>query len=156
MRSVVAVALAGMVIGLSACGGTKGLNEVSDSMTLAEANRKVDAEVEAALERLPAGVTTRVQASYDDFRCDDPATGAPGDKKQAHRSIEVAGLSLDQIKTEWGGLKQWWISRGFTVITDEDDLLSVEDPKTFINLGLQLPRTEDRVFLLADSPCVDD
>jgi hypothetical protein len=129
------------------------------TITLDEANRKVDDYIQQGLAQLPPQAELEELTRSEEFPCDDPTDGGPGGRKSASRNYEVVGLSSeeDEISAYFETLRSWWQASNFEFLRDDTtgnhrslDAINRDDSFTMTFVA----NDEGYLFLMASSPCV--
>lgn len=126
---------------------------MTSTITLHEANRKLDAYIDKALAQLPEGAELKERIRTEEESCDDVA-GDEG-KQYADREYQVTGIDPEKIPSYFDTLRTWWLANGFRVLDDERqyEYLWVENNTDHFRMALQTG-SGSRLFLMGSSPCV--
>lgn len=157
-----AVACAAVLLCSAATGGcgsgeTNGAKEagMQPTITIDEANRRVDEYISRVVEVLPP--EAKLQLGYQETRgdCSDPTDGGPTNRVVAHRSYDVLGLNPESIPSYFDTLRTWWTNNNFRVLnnTPPNEYLWVENNDDGFRMTLQA-NDKGGIFLDATSPCV--
>lgn len=135
---------------LAACDIGEGM---TSTITLDEANRRLDTYIEQALAQLPPGAGLKERLRIEEESCDDVA-GDQG-KQHASRNYQVTGIDGDQIPSYFDTLREWWLQNGFRILDDEEtyEYLWVENTTDGFRMTLTAA-SEKRLMLTSASPCV--
>lgn len=125
------------------------------TITLKEANRKVDRYIEQAQAQLPPRSRLEERLRFEDSPCTDPDDHGPQGRKIAERSYEVTGIESSKIRDYFDTLKRWWTDNDFSVLDDDPPYkyLTVENNIDGVRLALQA-NDQGHLYLMASSPCV--
>lgn len=125
------------------------------TMTLEEANRRVDQHIEDAVAQMPGSPRLKEEGRGEAFPCDDPDDQGPLGRKIADRSYQVLGIKGEDIPRHFDTLKAWWLDHGFSVLDNKPkyEYLQVENKKDAVRLSLQA-YDESRLYIAATPPCV--
>ncbi|QFU93668.1 hypothetical protein [Amycolatopsis sp. YIM 10] len=126
---------------------------MDSTITLDEANRRLDAYIEQALAQLPAGAGLRERLRIEEEPCDD-VEGDRG-KQQASRNYQVTGIDPVRIPSCFDTLRAWWLNNGFRVLDNNpaDEFLWVENDADGFRMTLKAA-DGGRLMLISSSPCV--
>ena len=126
---------------------------MDSTITLDEANRKLDAYIEQALAQLPAGAGLKERLRIEEEPCDDVA-GDRG-KQQASRNYQVTGIDAANIPSYFDTLRVWWQDNGFRILDNDpvDGFLWVENTTDGFRMTLKAA-DGGRLMLISSSPCV--
>lgn len=128
---------------------------MQSTITLDEANQKLDDYIERAFSQLPDDAELTNPHHYHDRRCDDPDDQGPEGRKHASRDYYISAIDSDRIPDYFDTLKAWWEENDFRVIGNErvNEFLWVENNEDSFRMTLKAnPQGEMR--LIASSPCV--
>lgn len=147
LAAAVGLALAGA---LAACDIGEGM---TSTITLDEANRRLDAYIDKALAQLPAGVGLKERLRIEETACDD-IDGDEG-KQHASRNYEVTGIDPDKIPAYFDTLRTWWLNNNFRILDNEPkyENLWVENNDDSFRMTLKAA-SGGRLILVSASPCV--
>lgn len=130
---------------------------MQDTMTLDEANRRVEEYIRQALTALPRSAQLELQEKYEDLDCDDPTDSGPAGRRFASRSYQVTGLNAAEIPTYYNDLKAWWPQHGFKILKDDSrptrEYLWVEKGSDSFRMAFEA-NDLGQMYLIASSPCV--
>ncbi len=144
LSTIGAVVLAGVLTG--GC-------DMKSPFSQQQAEQRVEARAQEALQQLPAGTSLKVGLHLTDVKCDRPAGGH---FIETNYDVEPpAGWPVDQTLPT---LDAYWTKQGYKVVRDErgDDTvptLSVEDADGF-RIGVVFNRSKAAAFLISSSPCI--
>lgn len=126
---------------------------MTPTITLDEANRKLDAYIDKVLAQLPTGAGLKERLRIEEEACDDIA-GDEG-KQHASRNYEVTGIDPAQIPTYFDTLRDWWEQHDFRVLDDQpkNEFLWVENNSDSFRMTLKAA-DGGRLILISASPCV--
>lgn len=128
---------------------------MSRTITLAEANIKVDEYAENARQAIAPNLEFRVQEKQTDAPCSNSDGSPAQDRRDSSLSYELQGISADQIPGYFEALRTWWVAHGFT-ITDENPgnrFLRGEKKDDGFSMAMQ-SNNLGQVYLTVNSPCV--
>jgi len=125
------------------------------TITIAEANTRVDDYIARAVKALPAQATLKLTLEERSGDCSDPTDNGPKNRVVANRSYQVLGLDPKQIPTYFNMLRSWWQANGFRVLNDKpaNEFLWVENNADAFQMTLKA-NPAGQIYLLAGSPCV--
>lgn len=142
-----------VLLSANAC-GSNGAG-MQPTITIDEANRRVDEYISRATTVLPPAA--RLQLNFQERRgeCSDPTDNGPKDRVVAGRSYQVLGLRQAAIPSYFDTLRTWWLANNFRILSDtpRNEFLWVENNADGFQMTLKA-NSEGGVFLLAGSPCV--
>lgn len=126
---------------------------MTSTITLDEANRKLDAYIAKALAQLPEGAGLKERLRIEETACDDIA-GDEG-KQHASRNYQVTGIDPAKIPLYFDTLRSWWLENSFRILDNEPkyEFLWVENNTDSFRMTLEAA-SEGRLILVAASPCV--
>lgn len=126
---------------------------MTSTITLDEANRRLDAYIDKALAQLPAGAALKERLRIEEESCDDVA-GDDG-KQHASRNYEVTGIDPDKIPTYFDTMRTWWLDNNFRILDNEPkyEYLWVENNDDGFRMTLEAA-SGGRLILVSASPCV--
>lgn len=146
------IMVAGLLV-MSACGtGDAGMQP---TMTIDEANNRVEEYVSRAAKALPAQAKLELGFQERAGECTDPTDGGPKDRVVASRSYNVLGLQPDAVASYFAALRTWWLANNFRILDDQpvNEFLWVENNADGFQMTLKA-NSAGGIFLLAGSPCV--
>lgn len=125
------------------------------TITLEEANRKVDEYIERAHAQLPDTTKLDERLRFEDDPCDDPDDQGPGGRKIASRNYEVTGIDASKIPAYFDTLREWWLKNSFHILENRRkyEFLWVENTEDGFRMTLKA-NDQGRLALIAASPCV--
>ncbi|MDV6013736.1 hypothetical protein [Haloechinothrix sp. LS1_15] len=125
------------------------------TITLDEANDRLDDYIDRALAQLPDAAELTNPHHYHDRDCTDPDDHGPEGRKFASRDYEVVGLDPDEIPTYFDTLKTWWQNNNFRVLDNEPEyeFLWVENNDDSFRMTLKANQ-QGAMRIGASSPCV--
>jgi hypothetical protein len=125
------------------------------TITIAEANARVDDYIARAVKALPAEATLKLTLQELRGDCSDPTDNGPKNRVVANRSYQVLGLDPQKIPSYFSMLRTWWQANGFRVLDDKpaNEFLWVENNADSFQMTLKA-NAKGGIFLLAGSPCV--
>lgn len=130
---------------------------MQNTMTLDEANRRVEDYIREALIALPPSAQLELYAKHEDLDCDDPTDEGPAGRRFASRTYRVTELNSAEIPTYYNDLKAWWPQHGFKILTDDPrpnrQYLWVENENDSFRMAFQ-SNDLGEMYLIASSPCV--
>ncbi|AXB47080.1 hypothetical protein [Amycolatopsis albispora] len=152
MRTATALVGALLIGTLAACGGGTGAG-MDTTITLDEANRRLDAYITEAVAQLPAGAQLKERLRIEEEPCDDVA-GEKG-KQQASRNYQVTGIDPAEIPAQFETLRAWWQNNGFRILDNNPagEFLWVENEADGFRMTLKAA-DGGRLVLISSSPCV--
>lgn len=126
---------------------------MTPTITLDEANRKLDAYIEEALAQLPPGAQLKERLRIEEESCDDVA-GDEG-KQHASRNYEVTGIEPEKIPNYFQTLRGWLKKNNFRVLEDKanNEFLWVENNSDSFRMTVKTV-DQTRLILISASPCV--
>jgi len=139
---------------VTACGADSGAG-MQPTITIAEANTRVDDYIARAIKALPSQATLKLTLQELHGDCSDPTDNGPKNRVVANRSYQVLGLDPQEIPSYFGMLRAWWQANGFRVLDDKpaNEFLWVENNADSFQMTLKA-NAKGGIFLLAGSPCV--
>jgi hypothetical protein len=151
------LAIASLLLAIGGCGSTDSSEGagMQPTITLAEANRKVEDYAENARRAINPALTFTNPDKQTDFPCTDPDDNGPKTRRSASVSYQLAGVAPQKIATYFEALRTWWQKTGFTVLKDEprNEFLWGQHNEDGFQLTLKT-NIKGEVFLIAGSPCV--
>jgi hypothetical protein len=125
------------------------------TITIDEANVRVDDYISRALKVLPAQVQLEVNSQERKGECSDPTDNGPQGRVVAGRSYKLLGLQTAAIPTYFDTLRSWWLANNFRILGDtpKNEFLWVENNADSFQMTLKA-NFAGGIFLLAGSPCV--
>src|SRR5207248_11745788 len=102
-HAATAALLAALIV--SACGNDGA--SMQPTITIAEANTRVDDYIARAVKALPAQATLKLTLEERSGDCSDPTDNGPKNRVVANRSYQVLGLDPKQIPTYLNMLRSW-------------------------------------------------
>lgn len=124
------------------------------TITLDEANRRLDDYIDKAVAQLPAGASLKERLRIEEESCDDTGGGDEG-MKHASRNYEVTGIEAGKIPSYFDTLRDWWQAHDFRVLDNEPkyEFLWVENNTDSFRMTLKA-NDQGHLFLISASPCV--
>ncbi len=152
MTPIRGMLLAGM-LAVGACDG--GGDGMKPTITIDEANAKVDDYISRAVKALPAEAKLELNFQERSGECTDPTDGGPKNRVVANRSYRVLGLRPEAFPSYFEALRSWWQANNFKVLDDKplNEFLWVENADDGFQMTLK-SNPSGGIFLLAGSPCV--
>lgn len=131
------------------------MTALQPTITLAEANRRVDDYIVRAFMALPPGLQLNERLRFTDDPCRDPDDGGPQGRRIASRNNEIVGVDPAAIPGYFDTLREWWLANGFVVLDNEPEyeFLEVENTADGFRMTLKANR-HGNLYLIASSPCV--
>jgi hypothetical protein len=125
------------------------------TITINEANDKVDAYITRAMAELPPGATLEVNTYNRTEDCSDPTDNGPKGRVSAGRSYKILGLQVEAIPSYFDTLRAWWQANNFRILGDtpRNEFLWVENNSDGFQMTLKA-NPAGGIYLLAGSPCV--
>jgi len=147
-----AVIVAGLT--MTACGTDSGAG-MKPTITIAEANTRVDDYIARAVKALPPQATLELNLQERSGDCSDPTDRGPKNRVVANRGYKVHGLDRKQIPSYFTTIRSWALTNGFRVLDDKpvNEFLSVENNTDAFQLAFTA-NFNGGIFLSAGSPCV--
>ena len=153
-RTWTAAVLAVAAVNMTACRTDSGAG-MKPTITIAEANTRVDDYIARAVKALPPEATLELYLQERSGDCSDPTDRGPKNRVVAGRSYQVHGLDPKQVPSYFTMLRSWWLANGFRVLDDKpaNEFLWVENNSDAFQMTLKA-NSSGGIFLLAGSPCV--
>ncbi|MFD8495017.1 hypothetical protein [Amycolatopsis sp. NPDC059657] len=125
------------------------------TITIAEANQRVDGYIARAVKVLPPEAKLELHYQEQEGSCSDPTDHGPKNRVIASRSYKVLGLQQKAIPSYFDSLRSWWLANNFRVLdeTPRNEFLWVENNADSFQMTLKA-NPAGGIFLLAGSPCV--
>jgi hypothetical protein len=125
------------------------------TITINEANDRVDDYITRAMAELPPGATLEVNTYNRTEDCSDPTDNGPKGRVSAGRSYKILGLQVEAIPSYFDTLRAWWLANNFRILGDtpKNEFLWVENNADSFQMTLKA-NFAGGIFLLAGSPCV--
>ncbi|MEU6644195.1 hypothetical protein ABZ863_16790 [Saccharomonospora sp. NPDC046836] len=125
------------------------------TITIDEANRRVEEYVARAVKALPPEAELRLGYEERSGDCSDPTDHGPKNRVVANRDYNVLGLQPEKIPTYFDALRTWWLANNFRILNDTppNEFLWVENNTDGFQMTLQA-NSKGELFLIAGSPCV--
>lgn len=139
-------------VAFAGCGVITGAG-MQPTITLDEANQKLDDYIDQALAQLPDEADVTNPHHYHDRDCTDPDDQGPEGRKRASRNYEVVGLEPDNIPSYFETLKSWWQWNNFRVLDNNPqyEFLRVENNDDSFRMTLK-SNPKGELYLIAASP----
>lgn len=160
MRKLNLALLAGLtVLFVTSCGTDDQPKDTAmkNTITIQEANQRVEDYAARAQVAFPASVEFRLQAHFKDSPCDDPTDNGPKGRLIASRGYQVVGLSADHFPQQFEAIRAWWGKNGFIVSTDSargaDRTVAAENKADGFTMSLR-SNNVGQLYLNTSSPCV--
>lgn len=125
------------------------------TMTLDEANKRVDQYIADAVAQIPEKTRLSERARREDAECLEGMPSELTGRKQAEREYEILGIRSDLIPSYFDKLKKWWLENGFELVDNNPkyEFLSVDNKSDKIGLAIQA-NDKGHLYIMASSPCV--
>jgi hypothetical protein len=125
------------------------------TITIAEANARVDDYIARAVKALPPQATLKLDLQERSGDCSDPTDRGPKNRVVANRGYQVNGLDPKQVPAYFTMIRSWALANGFRVLDDKpvNEFLSVENNTDAFQLAFTA-NDAGGIFLSAGSPCV--
>ncbi|MEC3982317.1 hypothetical protein [Amycolatopsis sp. H20-H5] len=125
------------------------------TITIDEANTRVDDYVARAVKALPPETTLKLNFQERSGECSDPIDKGPKNRVVANRSYQLIGLHPELVPTYFDTMRAWWQANNFRVLDDipRNEFLWVENNTDGFQMTLKA-NPVGGIFLLAGSPCV--
>lgn len=125
------------------------------TITLEQANQRVERYIEGVTSVFPAGATLKLQESFDDYPCTDPDDLGPEGRRIASRTFQVMGSSHSEIPQYFAAVLSWSKQHNFVVLKHEptNEYLWMENKSDGFRMSLEANR-KGELYVGATSPCV--
>ncbi|MFD8494961.1 hypothetical protein [Amycolatopsis sp. NPDC059657] len=144
--------LTGLLAMVVSCGSEDA--GMQPTITIDEANQRVDDYITRALKVLPA---TKLELNSQELAgdCSDPTDHGPKGRVTAERSYKLIDLPETAKSSHFASLRTWWLANNFRILSDTppNEFLWVENNADGFQMTLKA-HPGAGVFLLAGSPCV--
>ncbi|GAA4669580.1 hypothetical protein GCM10023214_75090 [Amycolatopsis dongchuanensis] len=146
------VVFAGVLM-TGACGG-KDVG-MQPTITIDEANRRVEQYSTQVREALPAEAVYELSAYEDRGDCSDPTDRGPKNRVVASRTYQIQGLPAANVPSYFGAVRTWWQDHGFRILDDNppNEFLWGENTADGFQMTLK-SNFKGELFLIVSSPCV--
>ncbi len=138
---------------VAGCGS--GGSDMKPTMTIKQANQRVEDHLSRVREALPA--EARYQLDYAEERgsCLDPTDGGSAERVVANRSYEVLGLPKENIPSYFTAVKTWAGNHDFRVLDNNppNEYLWLENNTDSFRMAMKANHL-GKLYLIASSPCV--
>ncbi|MEV6911707.1 hypothetical protein [Amycolatopsis sp. NPDC051071] len=160
MRKLNLALLAGLTVLFATSCGTGDQPKdtaMKNTITIQEANQRVEDYAERARAAFPVSAELRLQSQFKDSPCDDPTDNGPKGRLVASRGYQVMGPSVDQFPQQFEAIQAWWGQNGFAVSTDSargaDRTVAAENKADGFTMSLR-SNNVGQLYLNTSSPCV--
>jgi hypothetical protein len=128
---------------------------MQSTITIDEANVRVEDYISRALKVLPAEVKPELSFEERSGECSDPTDNGPQGRVVAGRSYKLLGLQTAAIPSYFDTLRSWWQANNFRILSDtpKNEFLWVENNADSFQMTLKA-NSVGGIYLLAGSPCV--
>lgn len=128
---------------------------MQNTITLAEANRRVEEYVSRARTALPPDANLRLDYLEKAGSCSDPTDNGPRNRLTASRHYSIDGVQRDRIPSYFDALRRWWVEHNFRVLDNNPryEFLWVEHNEDGFQMTLK-SNPSGELYLISGSPCV--
>lgn len=125
------------------------------TITLAEANQRVEEYAAQARTALPAEAVLRLEYIEKAGSCSDPTDNGPKNRLIATRDYAIDGLSKSRNESYFDTLRKWWLEHNFRILDNNPkyEFLWVEKNDDGFRMTLKSSPSGD-LYLISVSPCV--
>jgi hypothetical protein len=138
----------------SSCGsGEPGMQH--PTMTIDDANQRVEQYSTQIREALPTEATYELSAYEDRGDCSDPTDAGPKNRVIASRTYQIHGLPASNVPSYFSALRAWWQNHNFRILDNNppNEFLWVENKSDGFQMTLK-SNFKGELFLITSSPCV--
>lgn len=143
-----------LLFGVAGCGGNPE-GEMKKTVSIQEANERLDAYVQQAKSALSPTAELELKGQSKDAPCDDPSDNGAKGRVVADRSYLVKGLTPGAVSTYFDTLKAWSQAQNFNILEEKvnPQYLWIEKRDDGFRLALD-SNDLGEVYLNGSSPCV--